>query len=313
MSFCSDIKNNLCHITLNNLYEKECELYGYLHCLSSLSLKGRGRLNLIFETENPSVARRIFALVKDVFSINLEIAAKKSNLRKGHFLYNLIVLDSSDSMNILDYFNIIDFSAGFEINNTIKEDILPTVSEIRHYLRGVFLSCGYVTSPKKKGYQIEFVFSKFEYAKNLINLLKNNIDIELKYIKRKENYVIYTKDSNIITEILGSIGAYNAVLEIESTKVIKEMRNNVNRRLNCETANMDKTVNTALKQINAINKIVDRYGIDYLEEPLLSLAKLRLKNPDASLNDLSAMFSPSVSRSTINNRFRKILKIADSI
>ena len=312
MSFCSDIKNNLCHITLNNLYEKECELYGYLHCISSLSLKGRGRLNLIFETENHSVARRIFALVKDVFSINIEIAAKKNNLRKGHFLYNLIVMDSADSMNILDYFNIIDFSAGFEINNTIKEDILPTISEIRHYLRGVFLSSGYVSDPKKKGYQIEFVFNKFEYAKNLISLLKN-IDINLKYIKRKEQYVIYTKDSATITELLGNIGAHNAVLEIESTKVIKEMRNNVNRRLNCETANMDKTVNTALKQINAINKINDRYGMDYLDEPILTLAKMRLNNPDASLNELSGMFDPPISRSTINNWFKKILKIADGI
>ncbi|MCR2033516.1 DNA-binding protein WhiA [Anaerofustis stercorihominis] len=312
MSFCSDIKNNLCHITLNNLYEKECELYGYLHCISSLSLKGRGKLNLIFETENPSVARRIFALIKDVFSINIEIAAKKNNLRKGHFLYNLIVMDSADSMNILDYFNIIDFSAGFEINNTIKEDILPTISEIRHYLRGVFLSSGYVSDPKKKGYQIEFVFNKFEYAKNLIDLLKN-IDINLKYVKRKEQYVIYTKDSSTITEILGNIGAHNAVLEIESTKVIKEMRNNVNRRLNCETANMDKTVNTALKQINAINKISDRYGMDYLDEPILTLAKMRLNNPDASLNELSGMFDPPISRSTINNWFKKILKIADSI
>ena len=312
MSFCSDIKNNLCHITLNNLYEKECELYGYLHCISSLSLKGRGKLNLIFETENPSVARRIFALIKDVFSINIEIAAKKNNLRKGHFLYNLIVMDSADSMNILDYFNIIDFSAGFEINNTIKEDILPTISEIRHYLRGVFLSSGYVSDPKKKGYQIEFVFNKFDYAKNLIDLLKN-IDINLKYVKRKEQYVIYTKDSSTITEILGNIGAHNAVLEIESTKVIKEMRNNVNRRLNCETANMDKTVNTALKQINAINKINDRYGMDYLYEPILTLAKMRLNNPDASLNELSGMFDPPISRSTINNWFKKILKIADSI
>lgn len=312
MSFCSDIKNNLCHITLNTLYEKECELYGYLHCLSSLSLKGKGRLNLVFETENPSVARRIFTLVKDLFGINLEIAAKKSNLRKGHFLYNLIVLESSDSMNILDYFNIIDFSRGFEINNTITHDILPTVSEIRHYMRAVFLSCGYVSDPKKKGYQIEFVFNKFEYAKNLIELLKS-IDIYLKYVKRKESYVIYTKDSNMITEILANIGAHNAVLEIESTKVIKEMRNNVNRRINCETANMDKTVNTALKQINAINKIIDRYGINYLDEPIITLAKLRLQNPEASLNDLSNMFTPPISRSTINNWFRKILKIAEGI
>lgn len=312
MSFCSDIKNNLCHITLNTLYEKECELYGYLHCLSSLSLKGKGRLNLVFETENPSVARRIFTLVKDLFGINLEIAAKKSNLRKGHFLYNLIVFESSDSMNILDYFNIIDFSRGFEINNTITHNILPTVSEIRHYMRAVFLSCGYVSDPKKKGYQIEFVFNKFEYAKNLIDLLKS-IDIYLKYVKRKEYYVIYTKDSNMITEILANIGAHNAVLEIESTKVIKEMRNNVNRRLNCETANMDKTVNTAVKQINAINKIIDRYGINYLDEPIITLAKLRLENPEASLNDLSNMFTPPISRSTINNWFRKILKIADGI
>ena len=117
----------------------------------------------------------------------------------------------------------------------------------------------------------------------------------------------------MITEILANIGAHNAVLEIESTKVIKEMRNNVNRRINCETANMDKTVNTALKQINAINKIIDRYGINYLDEPIITLAKLRLQNPEASLNDLSNMFTPPISRSTINNWFRKILKIAEGI
>lgn len=312
MSFCSDIKTNLCHKKLNNLYEKECELYGYLHCLCSISLKGRGKFNLIFESENPSVVRRIFNLVKDVFNISMEIAAKKSNFKKGHFVYNLIVLSSSDSMNILDYFNIIDFSSGFEITQNINPEILPTLNEVRNYLTAVFLSCGYVTSPKKKGYQIEFVFKKFEYIKNFLSLM-DTIDTSLKYIKRREQFVVYSKDSDIITEILGNIGAFNAVLEIESTKVIRERRNASVRVSNCETANWDKTINSSLKQVEAIKNIIEKKGITFFDEPLRTLAKLRLDNIDASLNELANMFNPPKSRSTINNWLKKIEKMSDEI
>jgi len=311
MSFAGELKRELFRLKLDNIYDKECELYAYLQTISSISLKGLGKINLVFETENASVAKRIFSIIKDTFDIYTEIAATKNNLRKGHFIYLLVIMDSNDSKKILDYFNIVDFSSGVEVNYEISTRILRNKSDIYNYLRGIFLSLGYITDPNKT-YQLEFVFKNMVYAKNFLSII-NKVGLKMNMTERKNMYVVYTKDSTCITDFLAMIGAHSAVLKIENVKAYKELKNNVNRKINCETANMDKTVNTALRQINAINKIIDKRGEDFLKEPLKTLSILRLENEDASLNEIANMYAPKKSRSTINSWFKKIEEIADKL
>ena len=311
MSFAGELKRELFRLKLDNIYDKECELYAYLQTISSISLKGRGKINLVFETENASVAKRIFSIIKDTFDIYTEIAATKNNLRKGHFIYLLVIMDSNDSKKVLDYFNIVDFSSGVEVNYEISTRILGTNSDLYNYLRGIFLSSGYITDPNKT-YQLEFVFKNMTYAKNFLSTL-NKISLKMSMIERKNMYVVYTKDSTCITDFLAMIGAHSAVLKIENVKAYKELKNNVNRKINCEMANMDKTVNTALRQINAINKIIEKKGEDFLKEPLRTLSILRLENEDASLSEIANIYSPKKSRSTINSWFKRIEEIADKL
>lgn len=311
MSFAGELKRELFRLKLDNIYDKECELYAYLQTISSISLKGRGKINLVFETENASVAKRIFSIIKDTFDIYTEIAATKNNLRKGHFIYLLMIMDSNDSKKVLDYFNIVDFSSGVEVNYEISTRILGTNSDLYNYLRGIFLSSGYITDPNKT-YQLEFVFKNMTYAKNFLSTL-NKISLKMSMIERKNMYVVYTKDSTCITDFLAMIGAHSAVLKIENVKAYKELKNNVNRKINCEMANMDKTVNTALRQINAINKIIEKKGEDFLKEPLRTLSILRLENEDASLSEIANIYSPKKSRSTINSWFKRIEEIADKL
>ena len=202
-------------------------------------------------------------------------------------------------------------STGVEVNYEISTRILRNKSDIYNYLRGIFLSLGYITDPNKT-YQLEFVFKNMVYAKNFLSII-NKVGLKMNMTERKNMYVVYTKDSTCITDFLAMIGAHSAVLKIENVKAYKELKNNVNRKINCETANMDKTVNTALRQINAINKIIDKRGEDFLKEPLKTLSILRLENEDASLNEIANMYAPKKSRSTINSWFKKIEEIADKL
>ena len=318
MSYNSDIKNSLCSDYSQSWYEKECELYAYIHCLGSLQLKGGGQFFLMFETESSPLARRIFNLLRELFDTTAEIAARKNSLRQDRFSYCLIVTTTEKSVEILDRFSLLDFTRGFEFNNEINSSFFMEKTEnigenIRGYLRGAFLSSGYIGDPKNRNYQLEFVFAKESYAADFIRFLKDNLEISLGFVKRKDYSVVYTKNSDTIIMIMAVIGAYSVVMNMENAKIRRHIRSEVVRRINCDTANINKTINTAQRQVEAINRINDRYTLKYLDPKLEQLALLRLEHKSASLSELGQMYSPPKSRSTINNWFRKIEKIADNI
>ena len=179
------------------------------------------------------------------------------------------------------------------------------------FLRGLFLARGSVNDPNKS-YQMEIVVSNEYRVDQLIHIL-NSFGLEPKSFKRRSHFVVYVKDSNSISEIIGILGASNAFMEFENIRIYKDLRNSINREVNCETANISKITEAAAKQINDIKIIEEKKGLKSLSAPLLELATIRLENPDLSLKELGDMVSPPIGKSGVNHRLRRISEIADSL
>ena len=179
------------------------------------------------------------------------------------------------------------------------------------YLRGAFLGGGSISDPEKN-YHMEFVTNNEDYANSLRDLI-NSFGLNSKIVARKNSFVVYLKESEQISDLLSMIGAYQALLSLQSTKIVKEMRNNVNRIVNCETANLSKTVNAAVRQVENIKLIHNKIGISSLPENLQEIALLRVENEDMSLKELGEMLNPPISKSGVNHRLKKIEQIANDL
>ncbi|WP_031367995.1 DNA-binding protein WhiA, partial [Clostridium botulinum] len=199
----------------------------------------------------------------------------------------------------------------FSLDYNIPKSIIECDECRRAYIRGAFLGGGSISNPEKT-YHLEFVTHNEEYAKDLSNLI-NSYNLNSKVIKRKNSYIIYLKEGEQIVDLLNIIGAHASLLELENVRIMKEMRNNVNRLVNCETANLSKTVNAAVRQVESIKFIEREIGLGRLPKNLRDVAELRIKYPDESLRELGKMLNPPVGKSGVNHRLRRIEKIADEL
>ena len=191
----------------------------------------------------------------------------------------------------------------------LYEDSVKSKNFIKNFLCGIFLGAGSVTNPDKS-YHLEFTLNSEELAKLVIKYLKI-FGIKAKSLEKKGLYIVYVKDSELISDFLSLIGTVNSLFKFEETKMIKEIKNNTNRLTNCETANLDKTLNTSFAQIDAINKLYKRYGKKNIDKNLLDLCELRLKNPSYSLKELADILK--ISKSGVNHRFKKIIEMANKL
>lgn len=178
-------------------------------------------------------------------------------------------------------------------------------------LREAFISSGFINDPNKK-YHLEMIFKEVNKAKDIQMLLQSS-NINAKIIERGKNYVIYLKDGEEISNFLALIGASLAVLKFEETRVIKDTRNNINRIINCENANMEKIINASVKQIEAIEYLIKSNKLSTLSENLQEMALIRKDNPTASLEELGKMLSEPIGKSGVNHRLKKIINIADEL
>ncbi|MBR3134795.1 MAG: DNA-binding protein WhiA [Clostridia bacterium] len=193
-----------------------------------------------------------------------------------------------------------------EISQEIKND-----EQKKALIRGAFLGAGTITNPESV-YHLEIAFEKEEYA-NLIKNILEEMEISSKIIKRDNKNLLYIEDGDNISKFLAFIGANKSVLKFEDTRVMKDVRNNINRLVNCETANLNKTINSAVKQIDKIKLIKSKKRFKELSEKEQQLAELRLKNPHASLVSLGSMLTPPLSKSGVNHRMNSIMKFADKL
>ncbi|MBQ9608569.1 MAG: DNA-binding protein WhiA [Lachnospiraceae bacterium] len=179
------------------------------------------------------------------------------------------------------------------------------------YIRGAFIAGGSVTNPEK-GYHLEIVCNSIKKAELLVDIIKD-FDIEAKIVIRKKSYVCYIKDGSMIVDLLNVMGAHSSLMDMENVRILKDVRNTVNRKVNCETANLNKTVSAAVKQIEDIKYIDKVKGLKYLPDNLRSLALLRMEEPEMSLIDLGQCLSPPLGKSGVNHRLRKISEIANEL
>lgn len=202
---------------------------------------------------------------------------------------------------------------GISILNDLKKLIYePYIINSRNgkraYLRGGFLATGSISDPDHS-YHLEITFSNRLLAEEYMNFLKE-FKINSHFILRKGHYLVYLKEGQDIVDFLNVIGAHGALMQLENIRIVKDMRNQVNRIVNCETANLDKTVNASCRQVENINYIKEHLGLDSLPDGLSEIALLRLENPDVSLLELGRMLNPPLSKSGVNHRLRKIDNIA---
>jgi DNA-binding protein WhiA len=263
-------------------------------------------------TENASLGRRIFKAIKMLYEVNSNIIASKSFNFKKNMMYIIEIKDKKDL--ILKDLSIIN-EEGYFINIP-REYIVGDEEEKRAYLRGCFLASGSINNPKTSRYHLEFLIDDLEYATFLSELL-NEYELNSKIIKRAKGYMVYIKEAEKISDFLRLIKAYNGVMYFEDIRIYRDHKNMTNRLNNCEQANVEKAVNSALKQIDDINLIQEKISLDALDDKLYETATYRLKYPEASLLELSQIItletSKPVSKSCLNHRFRKIKDIADKI
>lgn len=309
MSFSSKTKEELARIKSDDRCCQIAMLSAILRLGGSLKLRGLEKISMEIVTESPSTARLLFSLFKKTLDIHVEVLVKDNRmLKKGH----LYLVSLENAREVLETLGIITFEKGYmEIIEGIPDKIVEKECCVRAYIRGAFLGGGSISDPEK-GYHMEFVTHNESYAEELAMLL-SHFDILGRVIERKNNYIVYIKEGDQIVDILNVVGAHNALLGFENVRIIKMMRNNVNRIVNCETANLNKTIDASYNQVRDIEFIRDTVGLDELPELLQEIAQVRLDNPEFTLKELGDQLSKPVGKSGVNHRLKKIEAIASEL
>ncbi|WP_434307530.1 DNA-binding protein WhiA [Clostridium botulinum] len=311
MSFSLKVKNEVCKHVEVNKQEAIAELSAIMKVSGTLLFTNK-QFNFKITTENAAIARLVFKILKEHFGIHTEIMIKKNNSLKKNNIYIILISEEEGVKSLLKEVGIIKETINvFSLDYNIPKSIIECDECRRAYIRGAFLGGGSISNPEKT-YHLEFVTHNEEYAKDLSNLI-NSYNLNSKVIKRKNSYIIYLKEGEQIVDLLNIIGAHASLLELENVRIMKEMRNNVNRLVNCETANLSKTVNAAVRQVESIKFIKREIGLGRLPKNLRDVAELRIKYPDESLRELGKMLNPPVGKSGVNHRLRRIEKIADEL
>ena len=303
MSFTSIVKNEASKIELEES-EKITELSALIFNL------GRFNDDLVISTENASVARRIYNLVKEIYDVSPKITVRRGYNFKKSYLYILTInkkveLILSD-LSILEEGKII----------TPKNYIVADEDLMRAYLRGVFLAIGSINDPKKSRYHLEFLVDSKKYADFLSDLL-NQFYLNSKIIKRESKYMVYIKEAEKIGDFLRIIRVSNAVLYYEDIRIYRDHKNMTNRLNNCEQANIDKVIFAATEQLEQINLIKEKDAFDLLDDKVKEVATYRLKYPETSLQELSEIISLEtgrpITKSGLHHRLNKIKDLADRL
>ncbi|WP_342388539.1 DNA-binding protein WhiA [Salinicoccus bachuensis] len=306
MSFASEMKNELTRIEVDTCCMKS-ELSALIKMNGALShFNGEWIINI--QTENAAIARRIFSLIRTLYGVEIELLVRrKMKLKKNNVYISRIKKDSRKVLEDLDIMK--EGVLSHEISDTVKEKECC----IRSYLRGAFLAGGSVNNPETSAYHLE-IFSLYEEHAQSLTELMNGYQLNAKFIERKRGYITYLKEAEKIAEFLSLIGGYQALLKFEDIRIVRDMRNSVNRLVNCETANLNKTISAAMRQVENIQFIDEEIGLEELPERLREIARLRVEHQDVSLKELGEMMSTGViSKSGVNHRLRKLDRIADKL
>lgn len=311
MSFSSRVKEEIGKHYSNARHCKIAETAALLSICGRLYMSQNHVKAIIFQTENAIVARKYFTLLKKTFNINTEILIRKNMTQKKSTTYLLIVKSQKQVQTLIQATKLVMDEESQEKGLLMDQLILQNTCCKRAFIRGVFLAAGSMSDPEKT-YHFEVVLPDIRRARQLQEVI-NSFLIDAKIVARKRNQVLYVKEGSQIVDLMNIMEAHISLMNFENVRILKEMRNSINRQVNCEAANISKTVQAASKQIDDIIFIRDTIGFDNLAEGLEEIAKLRVSYPEASLKELGTMLNPPIGKSGVNHRLKKLCCIADGL
>ena len=287
------------------------EVAAIISMCGKVSIDSRERYAVKVRTENVAVARKYFTLLKKTFNIETETFVSR-NRNTENVSYTTIIKSHEETMKVLQACKLIDAEGEIaEEYSVVRNLVVQKGCCKRAFIRGAFLAAGSVNNPEKS-YHMEIVCASEDKAEQIKEII-NSFGLESKVINRKKTYVIYLKEGAQIVDLLNIMEAPVALMELENVRILKEMRNSVNRMVNCETANINKTVSAAVKQTEDIQFIQNTIGLKKLPDNLREIAEVRLAYPNSSLKELGDLLSVPLGKSGVNHRLRKLSEIAEKL
>lgn len=312
MSFSSDVKEELFGHIGHSRHCQLSELAAIITCAGYVKESDEGELILCLQDDNAQILRKFFTLLKKAFNINTDVLEQEPDVRAFGRIYRPVLKDQEKVRSVLTATRFLNQDGSMRsLENGASSMVTKNSCCKRAFLRAAFLCTGSISDPNK-GYHMEFVCDHQGQALQLKDLAKS-FDIEARIVKRKKYYVLYVKEGAGIVDLLNIMEAPVSLMDLENLRIVKEMRNSINRKVNCEVANITKTVNAATRKIEDITYLRDNYGFNKLQDGLREMAEIRLEHPDATLVELGSFLNPPVGKSGVNHRLRKLSELADRI
>ena len=286
MSFSGEVKEELAEHISHARHCQMAELAAMMSLSGQYGRDSRGLYTIGFQLENDTVLRKCFTLLRKTYNIEKNIGITEEEMQSIYQKFG-------------------------DLKGPVDPNLIQNTCCRRAFLRGAFLCTGSISDPEK-GYHLEFVCTEEDKARQLQQVILG-FDIEAKIVLRKKYHVVYIKEGSGIVDLLNVMEAHVSLMNLENLRIVKEMRNSINRRVNCETANITKTVNAASRQIEDILYLRDYYGLQKLPPALRRMAEVRLEYPDAPLKELGSYLEPPVGKSGVNHRLRKLSELAEQI
>ena len=313
MSFSGEVKEELSRHVPEARHCRLAELAAITGMCGAVCISADGRFSMKFHTENISVARKCFTLLEKTFNIcsDVSVCLHKGS-KNGNPIYRLLVKDHETTLGILRALKLLD------ADGEIVEQVSPANQLLvqrsccrRAFIRGAFLASGSISNPERS-YHFEIVCSSEERAQQLSALIRP-FGPDAKIVQRKKHYIVYIKEGAQIVDMLNIMEAHVSLMNLENIRIVRDMRNTVNRKVNCEAANINKTVSAAVRQTDDIRYLMAAGGAEKLPDGLSDIALLRLAHPDASLKELGEMLVPPIGKSGVNHRLRKLSQLAEDL
>lgn len=312
MSFSSDVKTELAKQIASSRHCRLAELSALILGCGAVVRSQDGIYTVYLQADADAQGRKFFTILKKAFNIEASVLDKVPTMHSGGKVYVPVLQGENEIFSLLKSIHIVYDNGNVRtVDDGVSHRIVRQSCCKRAFLRDTFLCIGSVSDPSKS-YHLEFVCTSQKYADDLKQMIES-FDIEARIVMRKKYYVVYIKESTAIVDLLNVMEAPVSLMNMENERIVKEMRNSINRRVNCETANITKTVNAASRQTVDILYLRDHYGFENLPKGLEDMARVRLQYPDATLLELGKYLDPPVGKSGVNHRLRKLSELAERL
>lgn len=307
ISFAAQVKAELAHLHTEQQCCQRMELAGLLRAVGRVELQGNGRIAISLSTDSSPVARKIIRLIRSTFGVDYKLMVMRRRKLRKNLVYRVHIPHQDGLEAMLQACGLVDGQGA--LSEWVDVPELAHDHCRRAYLRGTYQGTGWVSPPERQ-HHLEMVTTATEAADSLGQMLFG-YGISVRLAVRKDSLILYIKDAEQIARFLNVVGAHQSLLHYEDVRVLKEMKNRVNRQVNAELANVAKVADAAARQAEALERLRTAGGLARLREPLRELAELRLNHPDASLKELGEMCHPPVGKSGVAHRMRQLMSLAE--